>query len=187
MAKRKKWAITAPRIIYESYPDHDLLPIDPPRPSETIRQFKLHAEDAGDTLFLFLCREADDEIDGEEFIRRLSQALRDIEAVQAAFRTHARASLPESLASATEAEIIRLRLYHDWIEIHLAGPDPEGRRWGRITSSLHQTHRRNGRFNAEMDAIESLVLGHACAGIDVRDPRYLEGVCTSLDACTNNL
>jgi hypothetical protein len=87
MAKHNKWATTAPRILYEDYPDQDLLPIEPPQAGETIGRFKRRAEEAGDTLFLFLCREADDEIDIEEYIHRLDRALRDIDAVKAAFRS----------------------------------------------------------------------------------------------------
>ena len=85
MAKRNRWATAAPRIIYDAYPDQDLLPIEPPKPGETIGAFKLRAEEAGDTLFLFLCREADDEIDAEEYVARLDRAVRDIEAVRQAF------------------------------------------------------------------------------------------------------
>ena len=29
MAKRNRWATESPRIIYEAYPDQDLLPIEP--------------------------------------------------------------------------------------------------------------------------------------------------------------
>jgi len=38
-----------------------------------------------------------------------------------------------------------------------------------------------------MDAVESMVLGHACAGIDVTDPRYVEGIRTCVESCANNL
>ena len=37
-------------------------------------------------------------------------------------------------------------------------------------------------FNASIDALESLILAHACAGIDVASPAYLEGIETALDA-----
>jgi len=36
------------------YPEADLLPIEPPKPTERMGSFKLRAEEAGDTLFLFL-------------------------------------------------------------------------------------------------------------------------------------
>ena len=85
MSSHTKWSKTVPQVLYEAYPDHDLLPIEPPKPGETIGAFKLRAEEAGDTLFLFLCREADDEIDADEYIARLDRAMRDIAAVRDAF------------------------------------------------------------------------------------------------------
>ncbi|MFH1748252.1 MAG: hypothetical protein ABIG44_14555 [Planctomycetota bacterium] len=85
MSNHTKWSETAPQILYGAYPDHDLLPIEPPKPGETVGAFKLRAEEAGDTLFLFLCREADDEIDADEYIARLDRAMRDIAAVRDAF------------------------------------------------------------------------------------------------------
>ena len=35
-------------------------------------------------------------------------------------------------------------------------------------------------------AIESLVLAHACAGVSVKDVRYLEGLRTAIDAVENH-
>lgn len=84
MARKPSWRTVAPQIIYKGYPEADLLPIDPPTPAERIGAFKLRAEDAGDTLFLFLCREADDNIDAAEFLRRLDRAINDIEHVRKA-------------------------------------------------------------------------------------------------------
>lgn len=78
---------TVAEILYESYPDSDLLPIDPPRFGETISDFSVRAEQAGDTLFLFLCREANDdgEITTPEYLNRLERAIGDIESVRDAF------------------------------------------------------------------------------------------------------
>jgi len=81
MASELDWRAIAARIIYRAYPDSDLLSIDPPRAGETIGDFASRAEAAGDTLFLFLCREANDDIDAEEYLHRLDRALRDIEQV----------------------------------------------------------------------------------------------------------
>jgi hypothetical protein len=186
MAKRNKWATTATRILYESYPDQDLLPIEPPKPGETIRQFKLRAEDAGDTLFLFLCREADDQIDAEEYIARLDRAARDIEAVRTGFSIRAHLTVPENLASVNRAATIKLKLDRDWIQIILPQPDGEGQRSGRLTSSLHESRPDAEQYNAAIDAIESMVLAHACAGIDVTDHRYVKGLRTALQACADN-
>lgn len=41
------------------------------------------------------------------------------------------------------------------------------------------------RFNDMMDALESMVLAHAIAGIDVTTPAYLEGLETALDGCAH--
>jgi len=85
MSNHTDWSETLPQILYEAYPDRDLLPIEPPHPGEPIGAFARRAEQAGDTLFLFLCREADDGIDAEEYLSRLDRALRDIEQVHHAF------------------------------------------------------------------------------------------------------
>ena len=37
-------------------------------------------------------------------------------------------------------------------------------------------------YNAAIDGIESLILAHACAGIDVESPAYLEGLETAVQA-----
>ena len=87
MASEVNWRAIAAQTIYRAYPDSDLLPIDPPAAGETIDDFTRRAEAAGDTLFLFLCREANDEIDVEEYLDRLDRAQRDIEAVRDAFDT----------------------------------------------------------------------------------------------------
>jgi len=39
---------------------------------------------------------------------------------------------------------------------------------------------------AIVDVIESLVLAHACAGIDVASPAYVEGLRSSLEAIANH-
>jgi hypothetical protein len=38
-----------------------------------------------------------------------------------------------------------------------------------------------------IDAIESLILAHACAGIDIESPAYIEGIETAVEACSNNV
>jgi hypothetical protein len=91
MMHHGKWRQTAAQVIYQSYPDQDLLPIDPPKPEETISAFAVRAQEAGDTLFLFLCREANEDIDADEYITRLDRAIRDIEHVRDAFMHRGRA------------------------------------------------------------------------------------------------
>jgi hypothetical protein len=197
MSKHNEWSETAPQTIYEAYPDHDLLPIEPPKAGEGIGDFRMRAEDAADTLFLFLCREAADEIDGREYVARLDRAIRDIEAVREAFRENLNAGSdapqPSFAAKPTDSQpdkrdvTIKLSLDADWIELSLTYADARGRRSGSVTSSLHTSEDDAEEFNAAMDAVESMVRAHACAGIDVTDPRYAEGVRTCIDACANNL
>jgi hypothetical protein len=42
-------------------------------------------------------------------------------------------------------------------------------------------------FLAAMDAIESMILAHACAGIDITEEAYINGIRTAVEACANNL
>jgi hypothetical protein len=62
---------------------------------------------------------------------------------------------------------------------------------GSITSTLKDfmlmdDGSEEERLRGSIDAIESLVLGHACAGIDVEDPKYIAGLQTTIDAISNN-
>ena len=43
------------------------------------------------------------------------------------------------------------------------------------------------RLDAALSAIESLVLAHAVAGVDIESPEYRSGLVTAVDAITNNL
>jgi len=189
MSRLGVWSETAPQIIYQSYPDADLLPIEAPKPGETISQFRVRAENAGDTLFLFLCREADEDIDAQEYMSRLDRAIRDIQSVRDAVREDSPVS-PASTSADAKARsdvTIRLSLDADWIELTTSYADSRGRRSGSITSSLHSAEKDDDRLNVAMDAVESLVLAHACAGLDVTDPRYAEGLRTCVEACGNKL
>jgi hypothetical protein len=42
-------------------------------------------------------------------------------------------------------------------------------------------------YNRAMDGIEALVLGHACAGIDITTDAYLTGIRTAVDGAANNI
>jgi hypothetical protein len=42
-------------------------------------------------------------------------------------------------------------------------------------------------FNSAVDALESIILAHFCAGIDVCSPAYLEGIETACQALGNNI
>ncbi len=186
MKPRNDWSQTAAHVIYEAYPDHDLLPIDPPGPTETIGEFQARAENAADTLFLFLCREADDDIDAREYVTRLDRAIGDIQSVRAALVDNPEPSPSDSGAGKRDVTI-RLSLDADWIELSLTYADARGRRSGNVTSSLHASDPNDDQFNTAMHAVESMVLAHACAGIDVTDPRYVEGIRTCVESCAINL
>jgi hypothetical protein len=57
-----------------------------------------------------------------------------------------------------------------------------------ISSDLHEKDSsENSLYNAAIDGIESLILAHFCAGIEVDSPAYVEGIQTATDACGNNI
>lgn len=59
---------------------------------------------------------------------------------------------------------------------------------GSIISDLREPETTANRpYNAAIDGLESLILAHACAGVDVESPAYLEGIETAVDAITNRL
>ena len=186
MNAKNDWSETTPQVIYEAYPDHDVLQIEPPKPGETIGEFAYRAENAGDTLFLFLCREADEEIDAHVYMARLDRAIGDIQSVRDAFRENLNTGSCDSTPDKWDVTL-KLTLDSDWIELALTYADAQGRRSGSVTSSLHSSEADDDQFNAAMDAVESMVLAHACAGIDVTEPRYVDGVRTCIEACENNM
>ena len=70
----------------------------------------------------------------------------------------------------------------------------DGEGGGAVQSTLHITesdadfeavYRQD--YNSAVNGLESLVLAHACAGVDVQDARYVAGIGTSLDAISNHL
>ena len=60
---------------------------------------------------------------------------------------------------------------------------------GTITSDLKKgiTKADDADFVSAIDGLESLILGHACAGIDITSKAYVEGIETALEAINNNL
>ena len=88
MSKRKKPNIA--RIVYDAYPQSDLLPIDPDKDCTSLQRLlaKVSTEDIGDGLFRFLIIEI---IEGGEStlagaIRVVRQARNDVDAVLQALR-----------------------------------------------------------------------------------------------------
>ena len=41
-------------------------------------------------------------------------------------------------------------------------------------------------YNAAVDGLEALILAHACAGVDVESPAYLEGIETAVEAVASH-
>ena len=59
---------------------------------------------------------------------------------------------------------------------------------GTITSDLKVLGKTaaNRQYNAAVDGLESLILAHACAGVDVESPAYVEGIETAVEAIANH-
>ena len=72
-------------------------------------------------------------------------------------------------------------------------PGIEGHFDGTIRSDLHEESDLEDWdsdeqhdcdcYNAAMDTVESIILAHACAGVDIQAPAYLEGIHTSVHSC----
>ena len=76
------------------------------------------------------------------------------------------------------------------INVHLDRDcSPDSPAHGSITSQLREPGRGTlvRRFNAAIDGLEALILAHACAGVDIASPAYIEGIETAVDAIGNNL
>ena len=61
---------------------------------------------------------------------------------------------------------------------------------GTITSDLHEGDsgsEDDSEYETGIDALESLILAHACAGVDIASPAYFEGIETAVGKCSNNL
>jgi len=81
---------------------------------------------------------------------------------------------------------MKLHLNSDeWLELNI---DSTG--IATIKSSLKYEEPVDGddaRWNTSIDAIESLILAHFCAGVDVFGPTYREGIQTTLSALENQI
>jgi hypothetical protein len=85
----------------------------------------------------------------------------------------------------TVARKIRLPCYG--ITLMLAREnDAEEPGSGSIVSDLRDPDTAaNQQYNAAIDGLESLILAHACAGVDVESSAYVEGIETAVDAIAN--
>jgi hypothetical protein len=65
-------------------------------------------------------------------------------------------------------------------ELHIVVSDGAGRMHSEITREGD-----DDAYDLMLDGIESLVLAHACAGVNVEDTEYMEGLNTALEAIAN--
>ncbi len=82
------------------------------------------------------------------------------------------------------------------IHVELFGHEgPDKYIGGKLTSDgLHEPHPCHYgdeeasylAFEAAVDAMESLILAHAVAGVDISTPAYVEGIETAIDALLNH-
>ncbi len=75
---------------------------------------------------------------------------------------------------------------HDSCNIFIGEACDQSLRDNRPPAESEEEAASRIQFNAAMDGIESMILAHATAGIDVETPAYLEGIETAIDACGNN-
>jgi len=97
-----------------------------------------------------------------------------------------RLTLPQPTASdRTVARKIKLPCYG--ITVTLARENAvEEPGAGSIVSDLREADTAaNRQYNSAIDGLEALILAHACAGVDVESPAYLEGIETAVDAIGN--
>ena len=73
--------------------------------------------------------------------------------------------------------------------------------WGSITSTLREDPppalvqliegaediENRLRYNAAIDGLEALILAHACAGVNILAPAYVEGVETAVEAIIQSM
>ena len=55
-----------------------------------------------------------------------------------------------------------------------------------INSSMGQSRRDKTQWFSAIDTLESIILAHYCAGVDVASMSYREGIATTIDAIINN-
>lgn len=73
-----------------------------------------------------------------------------------------------------------------YLVIQLYDPDPcksDGSVGGVITEGQLDL---SDPTSDKMNALESLILAHACAGVDVSNKEYVDGVRVAIDACMNH-
>lgn len=83
-----------------------------------------------------------------------------------------------------EPRKINLQTLFGPLHIELSAPNADGQRGGCIESGLQRDP--DHLADDALDALEALILAHACAGMDVKSEAYLSGVNTALETIDNN-
>jgi len=84
-------------------------------------------------------------------------------------------------------KVIRLECYG--IVVTLGPKNKDGSRGGVISSDLFWLPSKDDKeneFEAAINGLEAVVLGHACAGVDIESPAYIEGIESAAEAIANN-
>ena len=80
-----------------------------------------------------------------------------------------------------------IQLYVDNHNILLnLGDESDGTTTGDIITDLHSSDPDDTDYNHMIDGLESLILAHACAGVDVQSEQYLMGISDAIYATSNN-
>ena len=81
---------------------------------------------------------------------------------------------------------IIIRTGFGMISLSISEPDADGKRSGCVDWSDGYDAGNTRRKDDAIDATESLILAHACAGVDVESAAYIEGINTALEAIDNH-
>lgn len=66
--------------------------------------------------------------------------------------------------------------------------DPCNKSGASLVSSMREPYVAEHKFfNSAVDVLESLILAHFCAGVDILTPAYLQGIEDSYHAVCNNI
>lgn len=91
----------------------------------------------------------------------------------------------EPYKSRVEPYVIELPCYGIRVELNQVDPE-DGEKFigGTIQSKMHDGDAELP-FNAAIEALESMILACACAGIDIESPPFIEAIETTADTISN--
>ena len=56
---------------------------------------------------------------------------------------------------------------------------------GSLSSTFHGDTPKDGYYITAINGLEALILAHACAGVDVSAPAYVDGIKTAVQSIAN--